>query len=266
MTITALTIAGTDPSGGAGIQADLKTFSALGAYGASVITALVAQNTCGVVSIHTPPLSFLEQQLDAVFSDITFNALKIGMLGDVGIARTVAAALKQWQPPLIIVDPVMIAKSGHSLLTAETVTILREEILPLADLITPNLPEAAVLLGKPVATDEETMLRQGEELLTLGVKGVLIKGGHLRGNTSPDWLLVDSAQMLLPATRIATRAGHGTGCTLSAALAALRPQCPDWPTTARQAKNYLSNALATADALNIGHGVGPVHHFHAWWR
>ncbi len=266
MTITALTIAGTDPSGGAGIQADLKTFSALGAYGASVITALVAQNTRGVVSIHTPPLSFLEQQLDAVFSDITFNAVKIGMLGDAGITRTVAAALKHWKPALVVVDPVMIAKSGHALLEPEAVTALRDDILPLADLITPNLPEAAALLNQPVATDEETMLRQGEALLKLGVKGVLIKGGHLPGNASPDWLLVDGTQTLLPAPRIETRAGHGTGCTLSAARAALRPQCPDWPTAARQAKDYLSKALAAADALGIGHGVGPVHHFHAWWK
>ncbi len=266
MTIATLTIAGTDPSGGAGIQADLKTFSALGTYGASVITALVAQNTRGVVAIHTPPTAFLEQQLEAVFSDITFDAVKIGMLGDAAIIRTVAAALERWKPPVVVVDPVMIAKSGHALLEPEAVAALRDHILPLADLITPNLPEAAALLNQPVAHDEETMQRHGEALLALGVRGVLMKGGHLSGELSPDWLLVDGTQTRLPAPRIKTSAGHGTGCTLSAALAALRPQCADWPTTARLAKDYLNKALAAADKLGIGHGVGPVHHFHAYWK
>lgn len=266
MTITALSIAGTDPSGGAGIQADLKTFSALGAYGASVITALVAQNTQGVSAIHTPPSSFLDAQLESVFSDIPFDAVKIGMLGDRITIETVAAGLRRWNPPVVVVDPVMISKSGHALLEADAVCALREQILPLADLITPNLPEAAALLECPVAETEKDVCRQGEALMEKGIKGVLMKGGHMIGAESTDWLMMsDGTRTRLPSARIETRSGHGTGCTLSAALAALRPQCPDWPSTATRAKLYLSHALAAADSLGIGHGVGPVHHFYAWW-
>ena len=204
--INALTIAGTDPSGGAGIQADLKTFSALGAYGCSVITALVAQNTL-----------------------------------------------------------VMLAKSGDPLLSASAVETLRQRLLPQVSLITPNLPEAAALLDAPHARTEQEMLEQGRALLGMGCGAVLMKGGHLDDAESPDWLFTREEERRFTAPRVQTKNTHGTGCTLSAALAALRPRYEDWGRTVAEAKGWLSAALAQADSLEVGHGIGPVHHFHAWW-
>lgn len=260
-----LTIAGSDSSGGAGIQADLKTFSALGAYGASVVTALTAQNTLGVGAIHVPPTDFVAAQLDAVFTDLRIDAVKVGMLANAGIVRAVAAALRRYQPATVILDTVMLSKSGHALLAADAVQALREALLPLATLITPNLPEAAVLLDEPEAHDEESMVRQALALRARGAQAVLIKGGHLGGSHSPDWLVEAGGSAKLSAARVATRATHGTGCTLSAAIAALRPQRPDLPSAVNEAKAYLTQALLRAERLQVGRGIGPVHHFHRWW-
>jgi hydroxymethylpyrimidine/phosphomethylpyrimidine kinase len=261
-----LTIAGVDPSGGAGIQADLKTFSALGGYGMSVVTGLTAQNTRGVRSVHGVPASFVTEQLDAVFDDVRVDAVKIGMLGTAEVADAVAAVLAARRPPYVVLDPVMVAKSGDRLLTVEAVAHLRDVLLPRVDLVTPNLPEAADLLGVPEATSEAEMRDQVDALRKLG-PAVLLKGGHLAGPECPDLLAVDGdlEPVRLSAPRIGTTSDHGTGCTLSAAIAALRPQRGDWLTAVTEAKAYLTAALAAADRLTVGGGRGPVHHFHAWW-
>ena len=220
----ALTIAGSDSGGGAGVQADLKTFSALGAYGMSVITALTAQNTQGVQAVHAVPPEFISAQCQAVFSDIRVDAVKIGMLADAEIIGAVAAALRQWQPACIVLDPVMVAKGGHRLLADAAVDALRQQLLPLASLVTPNLPEAAALLGCNEATSETEMVAQGEALLKTGCQAVLMKGGHLAGDNSPDWLISTQGTMPFRAMRIATQNTHGTGCTLSSAITALYPR------------------------------------------
>lgn len=263
--VTALTIAGTDPSGGAGIQADLKTFSALGAYGMSVVTALVAQTTTGVHSVHAPPPEFVADQLDVLLSDVPADTVKIGMLNDAAVIEVVAAALDRFRPPYVVLDPVMVAKSGDRLLAAEAVSALRTELLPRVDLITPNLPEAADLLGEPEVKTEDEMRGQAERLRALGASRVLLKGGHLDGADSVDLLLTGDGVTRLSAPRVATRNTHGTGCTLSSAVAALRPRHDDWPPAVAAAKDYLTAALRAADRLAVGHGRGPVHHFHAIW-
>lgn len=265
MRINALTIAGTDPSGGAGIQADLKTFSALGVYGTTVMTALVAQNTCGVNSVHSVPPEFVAAQLDAVLTDVRIDSAKIGMLSDGGVIRTVAEKLRQYPVPYVVLDTVMLAKSGDPLLSASAVATLRTRLLPQVSLITPNLPEAAALLDAPHAQSEKEMLEQGRALLAMGCGAVLMKGGHLDNAESPDWLFTRDGEQRFTAPRVQTKNTHGTGCTLSAALAALRPRYRDWGETVAEAKGWLSAALAQADSLEVGHGIGPVHHFHAWW-
>ena len=263
--INALTIAGTDPSGGAGIQADLKTFSALGAYGTSVITALVAQNTCGVQSVYRIEPAFVAAQLDSVLSDVRIDTVKIGMLAEADIVETVAAQLARYGVTSVVLDTVMLAKSGDPLLAPEAVDSLRRHLLPRVSLITPNLPEAAALLDAPHATNEAEMKEQGRALLAMGCQAVLLKGGHLTDTESPDWLFTPTGEQRFTAGRIATKNTHGTGCTLSAALAALRPRHNDWGSTLQQAKAWLSLALAQADSLEVGQGIGPVHHFHEWW-
>lgn len=260
-----LSIAGSDPSGGAGIQADLKTFSALSAYGMSVITALTAQNTQGVFGIHVVPPAFVSAQLDALFSDCRIDAVKLGMLGDSAMIKTVADALRRQRPPFVVLDPVMVAKGGHRLLKESAVTALQEELLPLASILTPNLPEAAALLGVSAAQNEAEMREQGRGLLRLGAQAVLMKGGHLDAEDSPDWFVCADTELRFPAVRIATKNTHGTGCSLSAALCALRPQCKDWPETILRAKDWLGEALRQADRLSIGKGIGPVHHFHRFF-
>ncbi|WP_273432519.1 bifunctional hydroxymethylpyrimidine kinase/phosphomethylpyrimidine kinase [Chitinibacter tainanensis] len=264
----ALTIAGSDSGGGAGIQADLKTFSALGAYGMSVVTALTAQNTCGVSAVELVSPEFVRAQCDAVFHDIRVDAVKMGMLANAGIIHAVAAALREYQPQFVVLDTVMIAKGGHALLDPAAVSALRDELLPLASLITPNLPEAAALLGCEEARTEADMLAQGRALLAAGAQAVLMKGGHLgqaQSEECPDWLITPAGAVNFPAKRIATRHTHGTGCTLSAALTALRPQRPDWASTVQDAKAWLLEAIAQAERLQVGQGIGPVHHFHRWW-
>ncbi|MGK9172920.1 bifunctional hydroxymethylpyrimidine kinase/phosphomethylpyrimidine kinase [Yokenella regensburgei] len=263
--INALTIAGTDPSGGAGIQADLKTFSALGAYGCSVITALVAQNTRGVQSVYRIDPDFVAAQLDSVFSDVRIDTTKVGMLAQTDIVEAVAARLRHYQVANVVLDTVMLAKSGDPLLSPSAVGALRDHLLPQVSLITPNLPEAAALLDAPHASNEREMHEQGRALLALGCEAVLIKGGHLDDAESPDWLFTREGATRFTAPRIMTKNTHGTGCTLSAALAALRPRHADWHATVDAAKIWLNGALAQADSLEVGHGAGPVHHFHQWW-
>jgi hydroxymethylpyrimidine/phosphomethylpyrimidine kinase len=261
-----LTIAGSDSSGGAGIQADLKTFSALGGYGMSVLTGLTAQNTMGVRSVHPVPPEFVTQQLDAVFDDVRVDAVKIGMLASADVVAAVARVLAERRPPYVVLDPVMAAKSGDRLLAADAVAQLRDGLLPLVDLVTPNLPEAADLLGVAEARDEATMARQLVELGRLG-PAVLLKGGHLGGPESPD-LLLEPGQahaVRLAAARVETKSDHGTGCTLSSAIAALRPQRDDWLAAITAAKAYLTQALQASSRLTVGEGHGPVHHFHSWW-
>ena len=263
--INALTIAGTDPSGGAGIQADLKTFSALAAYGTSVITALVAQNTRGVQSVYNIDPAFVAAQLDSVLGDVRIDTAKIGMLANSDIVEAVAERLRHYQPPFVVLDTVMLAKSGDPLLSADSVEALRRLLLPQVAIITPNLPEAAALLECDMAQNEQQMREQGEALLAMGCDAVLMKGGHLTDSESPDWLFMRGSRERFTAPRVDTRHTHGTGCTLSAALAALRPRHDNWPDTVRAAKAYLQQALVQADSLEVGHGIGPVHHFHQWW-
>ncbi|KLU21748.1 phosphomethylpyrimidine kinase [Caballeronia mineralivorans PML1(12)] len=260
-----LTIAGSDSGGGAGIQADLKAFSALGAYGLSVITALTAQNTRGVTAIHTPDASFVTAQLDAVFDDIRIDAVKIGMLANADVVRAVAAALRRYRPAHVVLDTVMISKSHHALLAPDAVAALRVELLPLATLVTPNLPEAAALLNETSAEDEDAMVRQGEALRALGARAVLMKGGHLSSADSPDWLIEDSGAMRLGGPRVPVKNTHGTGCTLSSSIAALLPQRDTLAAATVDAKLYLTGAIEQSARLDVGHGVGPVHHFFRWW-
>ena len=261
----ALTIAGSDSGGGAGIQADLKTFSALGVYGCSALTALTAQNTRGVQAIHPVAPEFVRAQIDSVLGDLDVAAVKIGMLGTAEIVTAVADGLLAWQPPLIVLDPVMVAKGGDRLLRDEAVAAVRDRLLPLAHLITPNLPEAGALLGCPEPRDRAAMMEAADQLLQLGPANVLLKGGHLAGGTSPDLLLAGGERLWLESPRIATRHTHGTGCTLSAAIAALLALGRPLPEAVAEAKRWLSLAIAAGDALGIGRGIGPVHHFHAVW-
>ncbi|WP_395681826.1 bifunctional hydroxymethylpyrimidine kinase/phosphomethylpyrimidine kinase [Inquilinus sp.] len=265
MIANVLTIAGTDPSGGAGIQADLKAFSALGAYGCAVITALVAQNTRGVQAVELVQPSFVARQIDCLLADVRIDAVKIGMLATGEIVRVVADALRRHGLTRVVVDPVMVAKSGDRLLDTDAVAALREELLPLATVVTPNLPEAADLLVRAPAHRRDEMPEIAAALLALGPKAVLLKGGHLEESESPDLLLSPAGAVTLAAPRIATRNTHGTGCTLSAAIAALLPQRPDLETAVREAKTYLTGALEAADRLSVGGGHGPLHHFHRWW-
>lgn len=260
-----LTIAGTDPSGGAGIQADLKTFSALGAYGMAVMTALVAQNTQGVSRILHLPADFVAAQIDTLFADVRVDAVKIGMIDTADVAFVVAERLRHLKTGAIVLDPVMVAKSGDRLLASDAIDVVRTELLPLATLITPNLPEAAVLLDRPPAETVEAMGEAARALRRLGPHTVLVKGGHLASHNSPDVLFDGQTLTVLPAERVRTDNTHGTGCTLSAAIAALLPQRASMAEGITDAKAYLTGALANSDALQVGRGHGPVHHFHAVW-
>ncbi len=264
-TSIAVTIAGSDSGGGAGIQADLKTFSALGVYGASVITALTAQNTRGVTAVHEVPPDVVVAQIDAVFSDLAVGAVKIGMLGNADIITAVAAGLDRHGQTVIVLDPVMVATSGDRLLTPDAIEVLRTQLLPRALIITPNLPEAAALLDAPEATDEDDMLQQADRLIALGANAVLMKAGHGKGADSTDLLVTATASIRVIAERIATRNTHGTGCTLSAAIAAGLARGRGLTEAVRDAKEYITGAIAAADRLTIGSGHGPVHHFHRWW-
>ncbi|UPK02035.1 bifunctional hydroxymethylpyrimidine kinase/phosphomethylpyrimidine kinase [Bradyrhizobium sp. 170] len=261
----ALTIAGSDSSGGAGIQADLKTFAAFGVYGASVITALTAQNTEGVSGIHQVPAEFVTAQIDAVFSDLAVGAVKIGMVAQPPVMDAIVAGLARWSPKHVVLDPVMVATSGDRLLATEAVDALRTKLIPRASVITPNLPEAAALLDEGVAADEAAVEKQGRRLLALGCKAVLIKGGHGEGAESIDYLIDSSGVIALAAPRIVTKNTHGTGCSLSSAIAAGLAKGKDMETAVRNAKAFVSAAIAAADRFSVGHGHGPIHHFHKFY-
>ena len=263
--INALTIAGTDPSGGAGIQADLKTFSALGAYGAQLLLHWwrkipVVYSRCIALSLILSPPSSIRCSAMCESTPLKSVCWRKPIL------------LKRWQNGCnvirsknVVLDTVMLAKSGDPLLSPSAVATLRSRLLPQVSLITPNLPEAAALLDAPHARTEQEMLEQGRSLLAMGCGAVLMKGGHLDDEQSPDWLFTREGEQRFTAQRIMTKNTHGTGCTLSAALAALRPRHTNWADTVQEAKSWLSSALAQADTLEVGHGIGPVHHFHAWW-
>lgn len=262
----ALTIAGSDSSGGAGIQADLKTFAAQEVYGASVIVALTAQNTTGVSAIHAVPADFVAKQIDAVFSDLDVAAVKIGMLATAELIETVAEGLKRHQARNIVLDPVMVAASGARLLEDNAVEAVRSLLFPLATLVTPNLPEAAALLGTSLAQSDAAIDEQAEKLIGLGAQNILLKGGHGSGATSTDLLLsAGGRRQRFSAPRHETRNTHGTGCTLSSAIAAGLAKGLALEEAVAEAKTYISAAIAAADQVPVGHGHGPVHHFHQWW-
>jgi hydroxymethylpyrimidine/phosphomethylpyrimidine kinase len=262
----ALTIAGSDSSGGAGIQADLKTFSALGVYGASALVALTAQNTRGVTAIHDAPPDFISAQIDAVMSDLAVDAVKIGMVSRSDSIAAVADSLLRHRATRIVIDPVMVAASGARLLSEDAVDTLRRRLLPLALTLTPNLPEAAALLDGPVARDEREMAEQGRALRALGARTVLVKGGHGSGAESVDVFIdEDDAATRFAGPRQATRNTHGTGCTLSSAIAAGLARGLPLVRSIGLAKAYVAAAIAAADELDVGSGHGPVHHFVGLW-
>jgi hydroxymethylpyrimidine/phosphomethylpyrimidine kinase len=265
MTPIAVTIAGSDSSGGAGIQADLKTFGALGVYGASVITALTAQNTRGVAAIHDVPADFIAAQIDAVFTDLDIGAVKIGMLSQVLAIQAVAEGLARHDAQNIVLDPVMVATSGDRLLAVEAIAALRRDLIPRALVVTPNLHEAAALTDAALAQTETEMEAQARNILSLGPRSVLIKGGHGESAESVDLLVSKHSVVRLVAPRIATRNTHGTGCTLSSAIAAGLAKGLDLVAAAREAKVYVTEAIKAADRLTVGHGHGPLNHFHALW-
>ena len=265
MTAIAVTIAGSDSSGGAGIQADLKTFGALGVYGASVITALTAQNTQGVSAIHDVPADFITAQIDAVFTDLDIGAVKIGMLSQVAAIRAVAEGLTRHDAQNIVLDPVMVATSGDRLLAVEAIAALCRDLIPRALVVTPNLHEAAALTDLPLAQNESDMEARARRILALGPRTVLIKGGHGDSADSVDLLVSAGEIVRLVAPRIKTRNTHGTGCTLSSAIAAGLAKGLDLGTAAHEAKTYVTEAIRAADQLTVGHGHGPLNHFYRSW-
>ncbi|MBY5946322.1 bifunctional hydroxymethylpyrimidine kinase/phosphomethylpyrimidine kinase [Photobacterium rosenbergii] len=259
-----LTIAGSDSGGGAGIQADIKAISATGGYACSVITALTAQNTQGVTGILGIDPAFVEQQLDAVFTDLDVKAVKIGMLSDANIIRMVAKKLRQYQPKFLVIDPVMVATSGDLLLEQDAISTLKAELLPLADVITPNLPEAAALIGSDLPETEQEMTAMIAALRGIGSRSILLKGGHLeKDEFSTDLLILEDDVIRMSTPRIATRNTHGTGCTLSAATASFLAQEYPLQDAVKHAKAYITKAIEHADELEIGSGHGPVNHFFA---
>ena len=257
-----LTIAGSDSGGGAGIQADLKTISANGCYAMSVITALTAQNTVGVTGIHAVPVEFVAAQMEAVLSDIGVDAVKIGMLFSPELIRTVAENLQKFNIRTIVLDPVMVAQSGDKLLQDEAITALKTALIPLAHLITPNLPEASVLLGREI-TAAAQIEAAAIELAGLGCGNVLIKGGHPESGDSDDCLYIGSEKRIItfPGERIPTRNNHGTGCTLSSAIASFLAKGENVVTAVSHAKEYITGAIRAGADYSLGHGHGPVHHF-----
>jgi hydroxymethylpyrimidine/phosphomethylpyrimidine kinase len=262
-TAIALSIAGSDPSGGAGIQADLKTFTALGVYGAAVLTSLTAQNTHGVTGIHAVPPDFIREQIAAVATDLAVGAVKTGMLGDREAVLAVAEALQQHRLGPLVVDPVMVATSGDALIAPDAIEAVRRALVPLADLLTPNLEEASRLLERPPARSEAECEAQGKALLALGARAVLVKGGHGPGADALDILVHDSETLVLRASRIQTPNTHGTGCTLSAAIAALLAQGIGLEEAVRRAKDFVWHALSEGRGLAVGTGTGPVDHLFA---
>jgi hydroxymethylpyrimidine/phosphomethylpyrimidine kinase len=260
----AVTIAGSDSSGGAGIEADLKTFSALGAYGAAVVTAVTAQNTKGVFGILQVPADFIAAQINAVFTDLDVGAVKIGMLGAAAAVDVVAAALDRYRPRHVVLDPVMVASSGDQLLQSDALDRLGG-LIARVHLVTPNLLEAATLLDTSPARDENEMRAQAQKLLALGPGAVLIKGGHGGGAESVDFLVKSDSCLRLAAPRVTTKNTHGTGCTFASAIAAGLAKGAPLEAAVRAAKAYIGTAITAADRLNVGSGCGPLHHFSDWW-
>ena len=262
-----LTIAGSDSGGGAGIQADLKTFSAIGCYGMSVITALTAQNTQGVNAIHAVPPAFAVEQIEAVLSDIGADAIKIGMLYSAELIEAVAQALKKQGSQKIVLDPVMVAQSGDKLLQDDAIEAIKENLMPLADVVTPNIPEASVLTGRSLNRRED-IESAAETLAKYGSRSILIKGGHGDERKSTDLLFLagENRFVSLEADRIETRNNHGTGCTLSSAIASYMAKGNDVEKSVQMAKEFMNHAIAAGAAYRIGHGHGPVHHFFQWWH
>jgi len=261
-----LTIAGSDSGGGAGIQADLKTISANGCYGMSVITALTAQNTCGVAGIEAVPVAFVAQQIDAVLSDIGTDVVKIGMLFSPELIRTVASKLQEYGVQHIVLDPVMVATSGDKLVKEDAIEALKSHLIPMAEIITPNLPEAGVLLGRTLSAASEVEAAT-VELAQLGCANVLVKGGHLEAAESDDCLYLgaEARTVHLTGERIPTANTHGTGCTLSSAIASFMAQGENIESAVQKAKAYITEAIRAGAAYRIGEGHGPVHHFHRFW-
>jgi hydroxymethylpyrimidine/phosphomethylpyrimidine kinase len=265
MIANVLSIAGSDPSGGAGIQADLKAFSARGVFGMAALTALTAQNTQGVSAVHALPADFVAEQIRMVFADIRVDAVKIGMIANAEIAAAVAEALHIHCRAPVVLDPVMIAKGGAALLDPEAIETVQRKLLPLATVVTPNLPEAAALLDQPEAQSREEMAAQAVALLELGPAAALIKGGHLSGEDSPDVLATEGGLVWFESPRTHTKNTHGTGCSLSSAIAAELGKGQAIPEAIGAAKHWLSGAIGAADALGVGSGHGPIHHFHHLW-
>jgi len=261
-----LTIAGSDSGGGAGIQADLKTFAANSCYGFSVLTALTAQNTQGVTAIHAVPVEFVVAQLDAVLTDIGTDAIKIGMLFSASLIETVAHQLRKQAVANIVLDPVMVAQSGDKLLQDDAIAALKKHLIPLADVITPNLPEAEVLWGKKIDSITR-MAEAARDLARLGCRAVLVKGGHLADNVSTDYLCLKSSDRLieLSGEQVVTTNNHGTGCTLSSAIAAQLAHGHDIQTAVEKAKQYITGAIKNGAHYVLGKGHGPVHHFFNFW-
>jgi len=261
-----LTIAGSDSSGGAGLQADMKTFSALGCYGMSVVTALTAQNTRGVTSVHAVPAAFVEDQLEAVFSDMGADAVKIGMLYSVDVVETVAGQLKKHAAKNVVLDPVMSAQSGDRLVQDKAIAAVKDLLMPLATVVTPNVPEASVFLNRRIHTPED-MRKAAIQLASCGAESILLKGGHLDGSDSTDvfYICREDRFIVLEAKRIATRNNHGTGCTISSAIASYLARGLSLEKAVKQAKEYLTKAIRAGSEYEIGSGHGPVHHFHEFW-
>ena len=259
-----LTIAGSDCSGGAGIQADIKTISALGAYAASAITAITVQNTCGVTGIHPVPPSYVKGQIEAVMDDIRPQAIKIGMINDTKIVEVIAEMLQKYQPQFVVFDPVMVSTSGCKLMEDEAIEAITTRLIPLATLITPNLSEAEILAGQKICTVEE-MQRQAKEMLKLGCRGVLVKGGHLEGGRMSDVLQVsgEEAPHLFAAPKVDSRNTHGTGCTLSSAIATYLALGETVTDAVEKAKQYVYKGIEAGKDVCIGHGHGPLNHFYS---
>jgi hydroxymethylpyrimidine/phosphomethylpyrimidine kinase len=261
-----LTIAGSDNSGGAGIQADLKTFSALGCYGMSVITALTAQNTLGVRGIQEIPPEFVVQQIQTVMEDVGVDAVKIGMLFNSPIIRKVAEFLRENPVPLLVVDPVMFAKSGDRLLLKDAIDLFSRELLPMATVLTPNIAEATAILGRPV-DNREDMEQAAKDLCLMGARAVVVKGGNLLQDSSDDCLFVRGGKIhWLNQKRVQTNNVHGTGCTFSAAITAFLTRSYSIEDAVREAKNYLTGALEAGAGYKLGKGKGPVMHFYQTWN
>ncbi len=259
-----LTIAGSDCSGGAGIQADIKTISALGAYAASAITAITVQNTCGVTDIHPIPPHYVKGQIDAVMTDINPNAIKIGMINDVEIVKVIAESIRQYKPQYVVFDPVMVSTSGCKLIEDDTIEAITSILMPLATIITPNLSEAKAMTGKPLSTVEE-MKSAGKELLVYGCQSVLIKGGHLDGNDMCDVLVTkkETEPYIFKANKIDSNNTHGTGCTLSSAIATFLALGKGLPEAVKLAKEYVSKGIESGKDVVTGRGHGPLNHLHS---